>query len=164
MADEDEPSIVRTIEDEEQPSAGETQVGLATPKVQTIRPVLQYHTVRAGDTLSRIAARYNLNVNQVRQMNSLRDDNIRPNQKLLVKGGRTAPLQKISSSRPLQNAGMIVHQIRSGDTLWKISKRYGVKVTDIKKWNSLRGDTLKPNQKIRIYAATHAKRMALVKS
>lgn len=59
---------------------------------------------------------------------------------------------------------MIVHQARSGDTLWKISQRYGVKISDIKKWNNLRSDTLKPNQKIRILATTNSKRIALVKS
>lgn len=153
LAEEDAPSVIRNIGEEEQ-----TKTVLLAP---------QYHTVRPGETLTRIAARYGVKVSNVRQMNSLRSDNIHPNQKLVVKNGQALPASaaNVATVRPIQNSNrMIVHQIRSGDTLWKISKRYGVKITDIKKWNSLRGDTLKPNQKIRIYAANTSRRVALIKS
>lgn len=155
LAEEDAPSIVRSIGEKEK------------PQIVAVTTTPQYHTVRPGETLTRIASRYGVRVSDVRQMNGLRGDNIRPNQRLVVKNGHSITTTPSSSVaiRPIQNSNrMIVHQIRSGDTLWKISKRYGVKITDIKKWNSLRGDTLKPNQKIRIYAANTSRRVALIKS
>lgn len=156
LASEDAPSIVRNIGEEVQPQ-------------QPVQVAAQYHTVRSGETLSRIAARYGVSLTNMRRLNGLRGDNIRPNQKLVIKDGHTltasAAQPRTVTARPIKNVNrMIVHQTRSGDTLWKISKRYGVKITDIKKWNRLRGDTLKPNQKIRIYAAATTKRLALVKS
>ncbi len=44
------------------------------------------HTVRSGDNLTEIAARYNVTVSQLREWNSLRGGNIRPGQRLKVRG------------------------------------------------------------------------------
>ena len=40
--------------------------------------------------------------------------------------------------------------MRSGDSLYKLSKRYGVTVADIRKANNLKGDDIKIGQKIKI--------------
>ena len=45
-----------------------------------------------------------------------------------------------------------IHKVRSGEYLGKIASRYGVRVSDIKKWNHLRGNNLKIGQKLTIYA------------
>ena len=45
----------------------------------------------------------------------------------------------------------IVYTVKSGDTLGKIAQKYHVKVSDIKKWNNLKSDTIKINQKLKIY-------------
>ncbi|GAA3588502.1 LysM peptidoglycan-binding domain-containing protein [Flavivirga amylovorans] len=43
------------------------------------------------------------------------------------------------------------YKVRSGDFLGKISRRYGVRVSDIKKWNGLRSNNLKIGQRLTIY-------------
>ena len=45
----------------------------------------RYHTVRKGETLSKIAARYGLSVSQLKKLNGLKRDQIRVGQKLKVK-------------------------------------------------------------------------------
>ena len=45
----------------------------------------------------------------------------------------------------------IVYTVKSGDTLSKIARKYNVKVSDIKKWNNLRSDLIRENQKLKIY-------------
>ena len=45
----------------------------------------RYHTVRRGETLSKIAARYGLSVSQLKRLNGLKRDNIRAGQKLKIK-------------------------------------------------------------------------------
>ena len=42
----------------------------------------------------------------------------------------------------------LVYIVRSGDSLWSIAKRYGLKVDDLKKTNNLTGDFLKVGQKL----------------
>lgn len=44
-----------------------------------------YHTVRSGDTLGAIARRYGVSVDQLRRLNELRGNTIRPGQRLRVK-------------------------------------------------------------------------------
>ncbi|MED4401035.1 3D domain-containing protein [Metabacillus fastidiosus] len=38
--------------------------------------------------------------------------------------------------------------VKKGDTLYKIAKEHGVSVKDIKKWNNLNSDIIKPNDKL----------------
>lgn len=45
----------------------------------------------------------------------------------------------------------IRYRVRSGDYLGKIAKRYGVRVSEIKKWNRLRNNRLKIGQRLTIY-------------
>lgn len=178
--DADRPSVIRTIDDVTSPAEEMNKQMAAALSPKPVHPAPVY-TVKRGDTLGKIAALYHVPLSQIKQMNGLKSDALRVNQKLIVKKGAAASLPryvtmaptktpsivKSASAAPVVNKrranATIVHQTRSGDTLWKISKRYGVKITDIKRWNQLRGDTLKPNQKIKILA-TGDKNVALVKS
>ena len=45
----------------------------------------------------------------------------------------------------------IRYRVKSGDYLGKIANRYGVRVSDIKKWNRLRNSRLKIGQRLTIY-------------
>lgn len=50
----------------------------------------------------------------------------------------------------LLGAEMITHRVVSGDTLYNISKRYGVSIEDIKTLNNLRDNTISLNQVLKI--------------
>jgi membrane-bound lytic murein transglycosylase D len=45
----------------------------------------------------------------------------------------------------------VIHRVRSGDVLGKIAGQYHVKVSDIKKWNSLHSNTIRIGQKLDIW-------------
>lgn len=42
------------------------------------------------------------------------------------------------------------HTVRAGDTLSSISKKYGVKVSDLQRWNGLRGTTIQTGQRLTV--------------
>ena len=42
------------------------------------------------------------------------------------------------------------HTVRSGDTLGAIAKKYGVRVSDIQRWNGMRGTTIRIGQKLKV--------------
>ncbi len=44
-----------------------------------------------------------------------------------------------------------MYKVRSGDVLGSIAERYGVRVADIKKWNSLSGNTIRAGQRLSIW-------------
>jgi membrane-bound lytic murein transglycosylase D len=45
----------------------------------------------------------------------------------------------------------IVYKVKSGDVLGSIAMRHRVKVSDIKKWNNLRGDVIRTGQRLNIW-------------
>ena len=44
----------------------------------------------------------------------------------------------------------VAHKVRAGETLWSIAKQHGLRVTDLRRWNGLRGTTIRPGQKLRL--------------
>ena len=46
---------------------------------------------------------------------------------------------------------MIRYRVRSGDYLGKIAERYGVGVSQIKRWNNLKSSNLRIGQRLTIY-------------
>lgn len=46
----------------------------------------------------------------------------------------------------------VTYRVRSGDYLGKIARRYGVRVSQIKRWNGLRNNNLKIGQRLTIYS------------
>jgi len=102
----------------------------------------------------------------VRWNPSVKGGKIRPQQKIVVKGAPAT--SKATSSVASKNSNpsqqkIIIHKVKAGETLWDLSKKYKVSIAQIKKWNGLKGDNLRLNQKIKIYAAgktTNSKKVA----
>lgn len=45
----------------------------------------------------------------------------------------------------------IIYKIKYGEFLGKIAKKFGVKVSDLKRWNNLKSDAVKENQKLIVF-------------
>lgn len=100
------------------------------------------YVVRRGDSLDKIATRYNTSVTAIRRLNNLRGSLIHPGQTLKIQPGA----QRISyaSSSPVQ------YKVRSGDTLYEIAEAYGVSHQSIKRYNNLSSNTIHTGQLITI--------------
>ena len=121
------------------------------------------YRVRKGDVLGKISAKYNVSVAAIKQSNKLRNNLIHPGDILLIpslgskptsinKKKKKAKNTKVATTKSNRDNGGVKHRIRSGDTLWEIAKRYGVKVADISRWNSIRpSQTLKLGEVLLIY-------------
>ncbi|GIN84725.1 hypothetical protein J6TS2_11110 [Heyndrickxia sporothermodurans] len=46
------------------------------------------------------------------------------------------------------SASSNTYTVKSGDSLWKISKKYKVSINQLKSWNHLKSDQIRPNQKL----------------
>ena len=143
------------------------------PIVQNTGNVI-YHKVQSGQTLSTIAAKYRVNVSDIKRWNNLKSNMIYVGQKLKIytsspppKTSSTASTnatantsttnttntsnQSSSTSTKTQNIG---HIVKSGETLSAIASKYGVSVENIKKWNNLSSDKLSIGQKLTINPTT----------
>jgi LysM repeat protein len=96
-------------------------------------------TVRKGDTLSGLAQRHGLSVTQLRALNSLKSNLIRP--------GQVLRLQTAAVNKP---APLAVYTVRSGDTLGAIAGRAGVSVAVLRRANGLSGSLIRPGQRLRV--------------
>ena len=69
-----------------------------------------------------------------------------------VKKARKEVIQKINNTpNNKTNSSATVYYIRKGDTLGSIARKYGVTVSQIKKWNGLKSDMIVAGKALRIY-------------
>lgn len=62
-----------------------------------------------------------------------------------------APKPKKAVSKKKSSKKWITYRVRSGENLWLIARKNGLHVKDIKHWNHLTSDKIKPGQKLRLY-------------
>lgn len=86
---------------------------------------MQIHVVKSGDTLWRIAQRYNSNINQIVLLNQL------DNPDILVLG------QALVIPNPRSE-----YVIQPGDTLWTVAQQYGVSVQELADANNIANPSL----------------------
>jgi peptidoglycan DL-endopeptidase LytE len=56
----------------------------------------------------------------------------------------------VSGSKAPAATQLRTHTVKDGESLGVIARRYGVSVTDIKRWNGLRSDMIRVGQKLKI--------------
>ncbi|HLR91642.1 MAG TPA: LysM peptidoglycan-binding domain-containing protein, partial [Atopostipes sp.] len=102
--------------------------------------------VKAGDTLSGIARRFNVTVNDLVSWNKLNSSHlIFVNQKLAIKNSEQT--QTIKQSTPTRNR---TYQIARGDTLSGIAVRFNTTVNALKAKNNLKSDLIFVGQTLKI--------------
>lgn len=117
------------------------------------REMISYK-VRSGDVLGSIAMRYKVRVTDIKKWNNLSSDRIHSGQRLAIwaipSGAVASAKTKPSSVQPaLLSTDTKTYTVQPGDTLWDISKRMpGLTVEKIKSLNNLKGNSLKPGQKL----------------
>jgi len=125
------------------------------------KEVVQY-TVRPKDNLVDIADMFNVRVSDIRNWNNIPyTSNIRVGQSIQVfvpieKKSYYSSLDSLSREQKLAviygNAGesWIKHKIRRGESLSAIAYKYGVSVSNLKKWNNLRTNRIVSGKMLQI--------------
>ncbi|RAU83720.1 LysM peptidoglycan-binding domain-containing protein [Pontibacter arcticus] len=109
------------------------------------------HTVLAGETLYQISKKYNVSLQDLSTWNNLVDNAIKPGQELRL----TAPageeeVEEETSSQavtPIQGESMY-HTVASGESMYQISRKYGVTIKDLMEWNNKSDFNVKPGDKL----------------
>jgi LysM repeat protein len=116
------------------------------------------HIVKAGDTLSAIAARHGVGLSQIFKWNGLGMGSIiYPGQKIKLGGGSTAttPSKTAPSAPATTSASSGSYTIKAGDTLSGIAARNGVRLSDVLSANRLTmSSIIYPGQKLVIPGAS----------
>lgn len=122
------------------------------------------HVIRRGDSLSTIARHNGVPVEALLAMNEIRSVKaLKPGTELVVpeRGARPAPSRSLASVKASVRAPVaqakkgqksVTHVVKQGDTLYAISRRYAVRVEDVRRWNAInRAKNLRPGSRIKLY-------------
>lgn len=126
------------------------------------------HTVEAGQTYYSISKYYGITVDDLLEANSLSmSDRLAVGQKLTVRNVQpgypvgqsvtvTTPRSATTTTPDVQNtpatpsAGPAYHVVAKGETLYSISRQYGVTVEQLVAWNKLTGMNARLGQKLKV--------------
>ena len=97
---------------------------------------VQEYVVKAGDSLWLIAQRFHTTVDAIKSLNGLTTNLLNVGQVLKIPAAQSAPY--------------VEYTVRSGDTLWLLSRRYDTTVDAIKQLNGLTSDMLSIGQVLKI--------------
>lgn len=114
----------------------------------------QEYVVLKGDNIGNIAKKYKVSADDIKSWNNLVDNNIQLGSTLIVSkteivvSEKAAKKDKIASNTKKNQEH---YYVQKGDSLYTIAKKYpGITISDIKKWNGISSENLKPGMKLKI--------------
>ncbi len=117
----------------------------AIPKSK--RYAWRYHRVTADDTLASVARTYRVPVAELAEANQMSG-----NDKLDGVEALVVPVAPVAAS----SAHTLIYTTRKGDTLVSVADRFGVSLTQLRRWNKLSGTSVKVDTGRRIRVAEPA--------
>ena len=111
------------------------------------------YTVKAGDSLYRIAVNHNMSLQELKNLNNLSSNLIMPGQVLKVSG-------QVSSSQPSTNTSQSSNQpqasgngtytVKAGDSLYRIAVNHNMSLQELKNLNNLSSNLIMPGQVLKV--------------
>ncbi|MCP5228659.1 MAG: LysM peptidoglycan-binding domain-containing protein [Candidatus Accumulibacter sp.] len=153
----------------EQPLVFETPALKAAEPRPTVVTRTSTHKVRKGETLSAVAERYGMSLEELKRLNKLRSNGVKYGTSLTVTTTRVASTPPPSPSRvkveiaskstevPSKRktaSARRTHTVRPGETLFGIAQRYDMTVTELKKLNNLRSDHVTSGTKLLVHSSS----------
>ncbi len=102
-----------------------------------------YYIVRKGDNLYYIAKKFNVRISDIKRWNHLKHNYLYPGQRLVI--------YKSYSYFKKRKYLKIKYKVKTGDTLWKIARKFGVSIKALKRWNHLKTTNIKAGDYLIIY-------------
>lgn len=97
------------------------------------------YTVKSGDSLWNIAKKFDVSVEELKAVNNL-------NSNLLNIG----QILRIPKKETIETGDYFVYNVKSGDSLYSIGKKFGISVDELIDYNNLSTSSLKINQQLLI--------------
>ena len=109
------------------------------------------YTVKAGDTLYRIAYNHGISLTTLLSINGLSETStIRPGQQLVVSGSAKATTSTTKATTVSYSTGASTHTVQAGDTLFRIAKNNGLTLSELRALNGLTSNTIRVGQVLKV--------------
>lgn len=106
------------------------------------------YRVKAGDSLYKIAKKYHVSADAIRDANGLTGDALKLNQALVIPAGKALKKPAESTVKKKNGRDASVHVVKKGETLAGVAEMTGVSVSELRKRNGLKTSKLKAGQRL----------------
>lgn len=114
----------------------------------------EFYTVQKGDNLNSIAKKYGVTTAQIREWNNMEDTQVLLGSRLKLIKAENDAIETKAEKTEQQIATAVKEQqqylVKKGDSLFSIAKKSGVTVENIKEWNGIGNEAIKPGMKLKI--------------
>ena len=130
-----------------------------TPTSASIKPNFKIiHTIQAGETIFRVSKIYGVTVEDIKTWNNLSTNTVEIGQEILILGGNMKSATTFTQATPTKIynvpfsslSNTQYHILQVGETVFRVSKLYGVTVDDIVKWNNIKGFVVSVGQRLMV--------------
>jgi membrane-bound lytic murein transglycosylase D len=133
------------------------------------------HQIKSGETLSGIASRYGVSISELKRINNISGSLIRAGRSMVIPvpqvkkyyASNRQPLPPKTTTIPkpvtnVPNHDKDVHIVQKNETLWNIANYYGIKISDLRRWNGLSpySKIIKPGQKLNVWLPSESPMLA----
>lgn len=141
----------KLLYEEENNELGESYKELfepATINEKNIKKSSNTHLVRKGDTLYEISKKYNVSINDIKKWNNLNSNVLKLGKQLIINQKQFPNIIKKDESIVAPKVINKTYIVKAGETLYGISKKYGVSVDSILNRNGLTSINLNTGQQL----------------
>ncbi len=150
---------------------------LNTDPMANAKTIFKTHVVKRGESLGRVANKYNVSVSDLKKWNKIKSSNLMAGQRLKIKKEikvtqSVTPVNIAKSESKEENKQLATvntskeskviyetvykpvsstHKVKKGENLSLIANKYDVQVDQIKSWNKLKTSRLSAGQKLIVF-------------
>ncbi len=132
------------------PDGTSNNVAVNETKNNVSKNNLYKYKVKKGDNLSEIAEKFGVTTQQVKKWNNISGNKIVAGKTLKIYNSTTSSSYGDNTTKNSSNVNY--YKIKSGDSIGSIAEKYGVKVSEIQKWNNISGNKILAGKTLKIYS------------
>ncbi len=134
------------------------------------RETIEY-TVKSGETMAGIAKKFHMSSYEIKSLNGLKKNYVKPKQHLLVYTGparakfpesiattnsspAVANAEPAKETSPPPSSGPVIYTVKPGEYMALVAKKYGCTVENLMTWNNLKNQNLLVGQKLKILSSS----------
>jgi len=139
-----------------------TETEIASAEIEDKNEIEVEYIVKSGDNLGSIAKKFGITLEDLKEWNSITSNNLALGKTLIVSKKENITIvektavaaNSIDAFKKKATSAKTIgedYYVKKGDSLYSISKKYpGVTISDIKKWNGIKDEDIKPGMKLKI--------------